>query len=72
MARPKGENHHAAKLTEKLVQEMRYLYWVKGITARCCAKLFDVNPQTAYDAVNYASWKDVEDIFGQDEVKRVI
>lgn len=70
MARMKGENHHAAKLNEKLVQEMRRLYWVKGITARCCAKLFDVHPQTAYDAVNYTTWRDVEDIFDHEDIHR--
>lgn len=70
MARMKGENHHAAKLNVAIVQEMRRLYWTKGITARCCAKLFEVHPQTAYDAVNYYTWREVPDVFTDEQIRR--
>ena len=56
---PIGEAHHSAKLTATTVRELRRLHYDVGICCQCAAKLLNVNRQTAYDAINFYTWKHV-------------
>jgi len=65
----KGENHPFAILTESKVRVMRRLYWVKGISSGCLAKLYSINsPETVWDAMVYRTWRHVKDTFTEDEI----
>lgn len=60
--RPAGQSHHAAKLTENAVQELRKLHQ-SGICIKCAMFFLNlsISYQSAWDAVNYATWKHVRD-----------
>lgn len=55
----KGEKHHKAVLTERIVREMRLLRSRDGLYYRQIAAIFNVNFGTAYAAINRASWREV-------------
>jgi predicted DNA-binding protein YlxM (UPF0122 family) len=57
---PKGEAHHAAKLTEGRVKASRKLYYENGLCIRCIAKLYNISYTTMWDAINYVTWKSVK------------
>lgn len=56
----RGERHHRAKLTERDVVRMRELHEEYDICIRCVAKLYNVKYTTAWDAINYQTWRHVE------------
>lgn len=55
----RGEEHHAAKLTEKRVKLMRELREELKLPYAKLAKIFDVTPNTAHRACTRTWWKDV-------------
>lgn len=57
-ARP-GEQHHAAKLTERKVAEMREWYSEGGVSAEELAHEFGVCPSVARRVIAQQSWKHV-------------
>jgi hypothetical protein len=56
---PVGEAHHAARLTEPTVRELRRLHYDVGLCMSCAATLHGVNRQTARDAISFVTWKHV-------------
>lgn len=56
---PRGEKHHSATLTEAKVRAMRKLHEERGIGATCLGKLYGVSQNTAWDAINYNTWRHV-------------
>ena len=59
--RVRGEFHHAAQLTAHKVAEMRRLHADPGVCIRCLSKLYGVRYATVWDAVNYNTWKHVQE-----------
>lgn len=57
----RGGNHHAAVLTAAEVSRMRALKEDYDLCVKCISKLFDVSYPTAWDAINYKTWKHVKD-----------
>lgn len=57
----RGDSHHAAVLTATEVSRMRALKEDYDLCVKCIAKLFDVKYTTAWDAINYETWKHVKD-----------
>lgn len=57
-------------LTPNKVRAMRRLYWVKGLTSMCIARLYGVKNQTVYDAVTYRTWGTLQDNFSSSEITR--
>ena len=55
----RGENHHAAQLTGQSVAQMRRLHYDEGLCIKCISKLYDVRYATAWEAINYVTWKHV-------------
>ncbi len=55
----RGEKHHAARLTESDVRRMRELHYDFDICVRCVAKLYEVKYATAWDAINFNTWRHV-------------
>lgn len=55
----RGEAHHAAKLTEAKVRELRRMVEEKDICITCAAKLLDVGRNAAWDAARYVTWRHV-------------
>ncbi len=57
---PAGESHHRAKLTEETVASLRALHQ-KGVCIRCAVNLLEipVSYGSAWDAINYQTWKHV-------------
>lgn len=55
----RGEQHHAARLTESDVRRMRELHYDFDICVRCVAKLYNTKYATAWDAINYNTWKHI-------------
>ena len=60
--RPAGGDHHAAKLAEESVRELRRLHQ-NGICIKCAIAFLKlcISYQSAWDAVNYATWRHVRD-----------
>lgn len=60
--RPAGDDHHAAKLTEESVRELRRLVAL-DVCVMCAVKVLDleVAQSTAWDAANYTTWRHVRD-----------
>lgn len=56
-----GEDHHAATLTRKKVIEMREQHWSLGLCVKCVSILHGVKYPTAWDAINYETWKHVKE-----------
>ncbi len=58
---PVGEAHHAAKLTEAKVRELRHLVHDKGLCHVCAQRLIapEVSKQSAYEAIHSYTWKHV-------------
>lgn len=57
----RGENHHAAKLTNKKVKVMRNLHYKKGMCIKCISTFYNVTYGTAWDAITYVTWKQVKE-----------
>lgn len=59
---PIGKFHHASKLTDEKVRELRRLV-AKDVCVPCACKVLglDVAVTTAWDAANYQTWKHVHD-----------
>lgn len=59
---PVGESHHRAKLTEDDVIKLREFHQ-RGICIRCVINLLelDVSYASAWEAVNYQTWRHVHD-----------
>ena len=55
----RGERHHSARLNEAQVIYMRKMHYDKDICVRCVAKIFDIPYPTAWDAINYQTWRHV-------------
>lgn len=60
MAR-QGEKHHKARLTERAVRGMRNLHYFSGYSIKMLARMYGVAYVTAWDAINYNTWKHVRD-----------
>ena len=60
--KPIGEQHHAAKLTEAQVRELRRLVHDVGLCTRCANKVVapNVSAQSAYEAAHFYTWKHVQ------------
>ena len=54
-----GEEHHAAILTAAKVREMRVQHQKIGLCVKCIAILQGVKYQTAWEAINYVTWRHV-------------
>lgn len=54
-----GSDHHQARLTEKLVQEIRALYENCGYTQKDLAEKFQVSPSTIYLIVHRKRWRHI-------------
>lgn len=54
----KGEKHHAAKLTEAQVRELRRLVEQVGVCVPCAGKVLGlrISRKTLWDAANYVTW----------------
>ena len=65
-----GEDHHNAKLTDKIVQEMRRLYWCENVRVFKIAYQFKCTYMTAYDVVKYRTWLHVKESFKSQEIVR--
>lgn len=52
----KGENHSQAKLTQKLVEEIRHTYYNSIITQRALAVQYDIDPSQVSRIVRYKIW----------------
>lgn len=57
----RGEAHHSATLTERDVKQMRKLKKEYDLCIRCISKMYGVSYGTAWDAINYQTWKHVRD-----------
>jgi len=57
----RGERHHAARLTESDVRQMRRLHYDHELCIRCVSKIYDVSYPTAWDAISYNTWRHVDD-----------
>jgi len=57
----RGESHHSATLTESDVKQMRNLKEDYGLCVKCISKLYGISYPTAWDAINYKTWKHVRD-----------
>ena len=57
----RGEKHWCSKLTVNKVRAMRNLHYKKGVCIKCTATLYNVAYPTAWDAINYVTWKQVGD-----------
>lgn len=55
----RGEQHHAAKLRQKDVREMRKLYAIGGWSYSKLANRFDVVISCAYKIINKLAWRDI-------------
>lgn len=56
---PAGEFHHAAKLTEPKVRELRRLYYDDGLCAKCTCLVADVPYKRGQEAILFYTWKHV-------------
>ena len=56
---PKGEQHHAAKLTEKIVVEIRRKR-AEGLSYSALARAFKISLSNAYRVATGLYWKDVK------------
>jgi|APGre2960657373_1045057.scaffolds.fasta_scaffold90035_3 hypothetical protein len=59
---PAGDSHHASKLTEETVRELRRMA-AEGICVGCAQKVLGLTCaySTAWDAANYTTWRHVRD-----------
>lgn len=57
----RGEQHHAAQLTEQSVRQMRFLHHTEGLCVRCISKIYGTRYATAWEAIHYRSWKHVQE-----------
>lgn len=55
-----GEAHHAAKLTEAKVRELRRLHYDVGVCIKCACLIVGCKKQTGYDAITFVTWKHVK------------
>lgn len=55
-----GIEHHNAKLNDEKVREMRRLHQDKGLCIKCIAIMHKVPYPTAWQAINYETWKHVK------------
>lgn len=56
---PAGEFHHAAKLTEAKVRELRGHHYERGLCIRCACILADVPYRRGMEAILFYTWKHV-------------
>lgn len=56
---PVGEAHHAAKLTEANVRELRRLHYDVGVCIKCACLIVGCKKQTGYDAITFVTWRHV-------------
>jgi len=54
----RGEDHHSAQLTEAKVRAMRRLA-DQGWNAGCLSRAYKVSYNTAWDVINYLTWRHV-------------
>ena len=59
--RVRGEKHHNSQLTEQSVAQMRRLHYDEDLCIRCISKMYKVRYATAWDAINYNTWKHVDE-----------
>lgn len=59
---PVGESHHSAKLTESDVIKLREFHQ-RGVCIRCVINLLELNVSyaSAWEAVNYQTWRHVKE-----------
>jgi predicted XRE-type DNA-binding protein len=69
--RKSGEDHPNARLTTRLVQSIRKMYYCNNMMQKEIGGLYNLPQPTISDVVTYKSWAHVPDTFRADEITRL-